>query len=87
MPSLRRLFAPPPPDPGAGRVAQWRWVRSVQVRQLYVVLPLFVLIVLLGVPTLLLVLAGLGMLAGVGNALHLTLKIRRAESEDPATER
>lgn len=81
---LRRLFAPPPPEQGADQVTQWRWVRSVQIRQLYVVVPLFILIVVLGVPPLLLVLAGLGMFAGVANALYLSLKIRRAESSRPA---
>jgi len=80
MPSLRRVFAPAPPPEGAGQVAQWRWVRAVQLRQLYIVVPLFVLVVLIGLPVVLLVLAALGMFAGVANALYLTLKIRRAES-------
>jgi hypothetical protein len=78
MLSLRRLFAPAPPEQGADRVTQWRWVRSVQLRQLYVVVPLFVVILLIGVPPVLLVLAGLGVFAGVANAIYLTLKIRRA---------
>jgi hypothetical protein len=85
--SVRRLFAPPPPEPGADQVTQWRWVRAVQARQLYVVVPLFVLIVVLGVPTLLLVLAALGMVAGMANALYLTLRIRRAEAGGAARER
>ena len=80
MPSLRRFFAPAPPADGADKVTQWRWVRSVQLRQLYIVVPLFVLVALLGLPTVLLVLAALGLFAGVANALYLTLKIRRAEA-------
>jgi hypothetical protein len=50
------------------------------MRQLYIVVPLFVLVVLIGLPVVLLVLAALGLFAGVANALYLTLKIRRAES-------
>ena len=80
MLSVRRVFAPAPPAEGADQVTQWRWVRSVQMRQLYIVVPLFVLVVLIGLPVVLLVLAGLGLFAGVANALYLTLKIRRAES-------
>ncbi len=80
MLSLRRVLAPAPPPDGADQVTQWRWVRAVQLRQLYVVVPLFVLVVLIGLPAVLLVLAGLGLFAGVANALYLTLKIRRAES-------
>jgi hypothetical protein len=75
---LRRLFAPDPPAEGADKVAQWRWVREVQLRQLYVVVPLFVLVVILGLPPLLLGAAALGVLAGVANAVWLTMKIRRA---------
>jgi hypothetical protein len=55
-------------------------VRAVQMRQLYIVVPLFVVVVLIGLPALLLALAALGMFAGIANALYLTLKIRRAES-------
>ena len=36
VPGLRRLFAPEPPAPGADRVAQRRWVRTVQLRQQFV---------------------------------------------------
>jgi len=82
MPSLRRVFAPAPPPEGSDQVTQWRWVRAVQLRQLYIVVPLFVLVVLIGLPVVLLVLAGLGLFAGVANALYLTLKIRRAESAE-----
>ncbi len=83
MLSVRRLFAPEPPAPGAGRVEQWRWVRSVQLRQLYVIVPLFVLIVAIGLPPLILVLAGIGVLAGIANAAWLTVKIRRGEPGAP----
>ena len=55
-------------------------MRSVQLRQLYIVVPLFIVAVLLGLPPVLLALAALGLFAGVANALYLTLKIRRAES-------
>ena len=80
MPSLRRVFAPAPPEDGADQVTQWRWVRAVQMRQLYIVVPLFVLVVFLGLPPLLLALAALGLFAGVANAIYLSLKIRRAGS-------
>lgn len=78
MRGLRRLFAPEPPQPGADQVTQWRWVRAVQLRQLYIVVPLFVVVTLIGLSGVILVLAALGVLAGVANALWLTLKIRRA---------
>ncbi len=84
MPSHRRLFAPAAPEPGADQVTQWRWVRSVQMRQLYVVVPLFVVILLVGVPAVLLVLAALGVVAGVTHAIYLSLKIRRAKSSGAA---
>ena len=80
MLSVRRIFAPAPPAEGADQLTQWRWVRAVQLRQLYIVVPLFVVVVLIGLPVLLLALAALGMFAGIANALYLTLKIRRAES-------
>lgn len=78
MPGLRRLFAPDPPPPGAGKVEQWRWVRSAQLRQLYLIVPLFVVIALLGLPPLILALASLAVLAGLVNAAWMTVKIRRA---------
>ncbi|MGZ4269569.1 MAG: hypothetical protein ACXVFN_11745 [Solirubrobacteraceae bacterium] len=87
MPGLRRLFAPAPPEPGADQVTQWRWVRSVQMRQLYVVVPLLVVVVLLGLSGVILVLASVGILAGVANALWLTYKIHRAESAGAAPKR
>jgi hypothetical protein len=80
MLSLRRVFAPAPPAEGADQVTQWRWVRAAQLRQLYIVVPLFVFVVALGLPVLLLTLAAVGLFAGIANALYLTLKIRRAES-------
>ena len=87
MRSLRRLFAPAPPPPGADQVTQWRWVRSVQMRQLYIVVPLVVVVAILGLPSVLVVLAGLGVLAGVANAAWLTFKIRRAQAAGAAPER
>lgn len=83
MPGLRNLLAPSPPAAGSDQVAQWRWVRSLQLRQLAVFLPLFVVFLFLGPPPALLALAGLAVIVGVGYALFLTLKIRRAERINP----
>ena len=83
MIGIRGLFAPPPPEAGASKVAQWRWVRSLQLRQLAVFVPLLIVVTIMGLPPVLLALAGLAVILGVGYAVFLTLKIRRAERISP----
>jgi hypothetical protein len=83
MIGFRGLFAPPPPEAGAGQVAQWRGVRSLQLRQLAVFVPLLTVVGIIGLPPVLLAAAGLAVIVGVGYAVFLTLKIRRAERPTP----
>jgi hypothetical protein len=77
MASWRTLWVEPPPRPPT-RAAARRFVRDLQLRVLAFCVPLVVVVLLVGAPTWVLVLAVAGLVLGGLDALYLTISLRRA---------
>ena len=68
----------PPPDKSGGRAASLRFVRDLLLRTLLVSIPLFAVLLLIGAPSVTILIAAAVMALTLLDVLWLTFAIRRS---------
>jgi hypothetical protein len=78
-----KLFGQPPLKDSA-RSVRLCYIRRIQLRQLLFVVPLYAVVLALGVQTWILIVFAVGAAIYVGNVVSLSIRIRRAREREQA---